>query len=100
MSKYVLGLALGIIIIGGVIYYVMSKGTPTPAAPSPQAQTQPATSTYSGSNFTLIYPSDFNVDPTYHYDAVSASKPIFGVKFTIPTAMATGTNLASDTYLS
>jgi membrane-bound inhibitor of C-type lysozyme len=36
----------------------------------------------------------------YQYQNMGPSKSINGVKFTIPTAVATGTNLASDTYLS
>ena len=104
MNKNVIGIAVGIIIIGGVIYYLLASqgGKPVspPPASSPQAATQPATSTYTGSNFTVVYPSDFNVDPTYQYTSVSPTKPISGVKFSIPMTMATGTNLAADSYVS
>lgn len=61
---------------------------------------QAATSTYATSTFSIVYPSDYTVDESYKYDRVNPKKPISGVKFTVPGAMATGTNLASDTYLS
>jgi hypothetical protein len=42
----------------------------------------------------------YTVDASYKYDQVNPKKPISGVKFTIPGAMATGTNLSSDSYIS
>lgn len=42
----------------------------------------------------------WSVDPSYEYTEFGPGKSIAGVKFTIPGDMATGTNLAADTYLS
>lgn len=42
----------------------------------------------------------WSVDPSYEYQAMGPGKAISGVKFTIPSDVATGTNLAADTYLS
>ena len=81
---------------------MLGQGSPnTPPAPSggdtPQ---QTATTTYSGSTFSITYPVDFMVDPAFSNEEVNPAKPISGVKFTIPEGMATGTNLAADTFLS
>jgi membrane-bound inhibitor of C-type lysozyme len=55
----------------------------------------------SGSNgFSIRYPEGYTVDEAYVYQARGPGKDIHGVKFTIPSSVATGTNLAEDTYLS
>ncbi len=50
--------------------------------------------------FSLRYPANFTVDDTYQYQEMGPGKSIGGVKFTIDSAIAKGTNLANDTYLS
>jgi len=72
--------------------------TPLTTLP-PQGMPSTATSTYATSTFSLVHPADFVVDELYAYQGVP-NKPIPGIKFTIPGAMATGTNLSSDTGLS
>ncbi len=42
----------------------------------------------------------FSVDPSYEYTEKGPGQSIPGVKFTIPKSLASGTNLAPDTYLS
>jgi hypothetical protein len=42
----------------------------------------------------------YSIDTTYSYTALGPQNPIAGVKFTIPSAFATGTNLSRDTYIS
>lgn len=49
--------------------------------------------------FSVKYPQGYTVAP-YTYNALGPGKDISGVKFTIPSSMATGTNLATDTYVS
>src|SRR3569623_243836 len=56
---------------------------------------------YGGSQgFAIRLPSGFTTDAAYKYDDLGPGKTIGGVKFTIPAAMATGTNLSDDTYIS
>lgn len=43
--------------------------------------------------------NSYKIDESYMYQ-VSPSKKIYGVKFTIPRSLATGTNLGSDSYIS
>lgn len=50
--------------------------------------------------FSLRYPTGYTVDDAYAYQALGPGKDIAGVKFTIPPSLATGTNLAADTYVS
>ena len=50
--------------------------------------------------FSLRYPSGYTVDSTYAYQELGPGKDISGVKFTIASTTASGTNLGSDTYLS
>ena len=57
-------------------------------------------STYTTSTYSVKYPSDFVLNAQYAYDLFGPNKLINGVKVTIPSAMATGTNLSADTYLS
>ena len=79
-----------------------SNTTTTPDQEPLGSETPPqtATTTYSGATFTLTYPTDFVVDPAFSNEEVNPAKPISGVKFSVPPSMATGTNLASDTFLS
>jgi len=50
--------------------------------------------------FTLRHAPEYTVDEAYAYKALGPGKNIPGIKFTIPAAYATGTNLATNTYLS
>ncbi|HVZ75779.1 MAG TPA: MliC family protein [Candidatus Paceibacterota bacterium] len=56
-----------------------------------------ATST---AGFSIRFPQGYTLDPNYSYQALGPGKSIPGVKITIPASVATGTNLASDTYAS
>ncbi len=102
MTKYIVGAVVLIILLGGGYYLLQgSKGAssapPGGGTPSPMGV---ATSTYATSTFSVVYPNDYTLDASYAYDQVNPKKPIYGVKFTIPGTVATGTNLASDTYIS
>ena len=51
--------------------------------------------------FSIRYPADYSIDTSYKYQAFGPGKDISGVKFTIPSNLATGTNLSSfDTGVS
>ncbi len=50
--------------------------------------------------FSLRYPPGYTVNGGYVYQGLGPGHDITGVSFTIPAAMTTGTNLASDTRLS
>ncbi|HWP61181.1 MAG TPA: hypothetical protein VN495_01120, partial [Candidatus Paceibacterota bacterium] len=100
MTKYIIGVIALLVIIGGVWYWMQHSSSVAPDMGSTdQGTTMAATSTYATSTFSVVYPSDFTVDPNYQYTEV-ANKPIPGVSFIIPGSMATGTNLASDSYVS
>jgi hypothetical protein len=100
MAKYIIGVIALILIIAGGYYFLYGMGTSAPASvPTANILQAAATSTYATSTYSVTYPADYTADPSYAYTQFSG-KPINGVKFTIPMSMATGTNLASDTYLS
>jgi len=99
MIKYFVGIAV-VVLLAIMGWYVVTNGNAAPAPAPVTGPAQAATSTYATSTFSVVYPSDFTTDSTYQYTQVDPKKPISGVKFTIPGAMATGTNLASDTYVS
>lgn len=50
--------------------------------------------------FTLRYPVEFGVTASYTYSGLGTKKGIAGIKFTIPTTTATGTNLSAGSYIS
>lgn len=51
--------------------------------------------------FSIRYPAGYTVNDSYIYQALGPGKDIYGVKFTIPASIASGTNLSSyDTGLS
>jgi len=50
--------------------------------------------------FSLRYPAAYTVDAAYKYQALGPGKTIAGVKFTIDPAIANGTNLSKDSYIS
>lgn len=104
MLKYIVGVVLIAVLATGAYYVreaMQEKETKEPITKPFDVEPQPtvATSTYATTTFSLVYPSDFSVDEQYAYQGVP-NKPIPGVKFTVPSAMATGTNLSVDTGLS
>jgi hypothetical protein len=46
------------------------------------------------------YPAGYSVDENYNYQELGPGKNIVGTKFTIDPALAEGTNLSDDSYLS
>jgi len=50
--------------------------------------------------FSIRYPQNFTPDAKYVYQEMGPGKSISGVKFTVDPAIASGTNLSSDSYLS
>ncbi len=50
--------------------------------------------------YSIKYPSGFTATTSYSYQALGPGKAINGVKFTIPAAVAAGTNLSQDSYVS
>jgi hypothetical protein len=55
---------------------------------------------YSGEGWSIAYPPGFLADPSYAYQALGPGKEIPGISFTVPAAMAEGTNLGRDTRIS
>jgi membrane-bound inhibitor of C-type lysozyme len=56
--------------------------------------------TNASSTFSVQYAPGWTADAAYQYTGVSAAKPISGVRFTIPAAVALGTNLSPESYVS
>lgn len=50
--------------------------------------------------FSISHPKGWSVDPDYTYTGLGPDKTIGGVSFTIPAALAKGTNLSPDSHLS
>jgi len=100
-NKIIIGAV--IVILGAAVGVFVWKTLPSASKPAagPAAPQQMATSTYATTTFSVVYPQDFTANDAYVYDQVNPKKPISGVKFIIPIAMATGTNLSSyDTGIS
>lgn len=101
MKYYVVG-AMALILLAAGGYYLLKGDAMTPSVQEETSGTpiSVATSTYATTSYSIIYPSNFTIDPSYANTAVSPTKPIAGVKFKIPLTMATGTNLSADSYVS
>lgn len=82
-----------VILFLGLIIYISQKNLPAPTINN-------LTQVYEDEIFLMRYPNGFIVDDKYVYQELGPEKNINGVKFTIPLAMTTGTNLSSDSYLS
>jgi membrane-bound inhibitor of C-type lysozyme len=54
----------------------------------------------SAAAFSIRIPQEYIVDEFYHYRHLGPGKSIAGIKFTVATSTAFGTNLSPDTYLS
>ena len=89
-----------LIVAAGIFVWKTLPSSSKPVGQVPATSQQAATSTYATTTFSLVYPRELTADESYVYDKVNPKKPIYGVKFAVATAVATGTNLASDTYLS
>ena len=101
MAKYVIGAIIIICLaIGGLYYFSGKKSAMPTTTTTAQQQVAVATTTYATSSYSVVYPVDYTVDPNFQNTEVNPNKPISGVKFTIPGTMATGTNLASDAFIS
>lgn len=102
-SKYIL-MAIAILILVLTFWYM--ERTPTPVVtidvPIKTPTVAVSESTYASSTLgiSLSYPLAYSVDEQYRYQALGPGKDIRGVKFTIPTSVAAGTNLSTDSYLS
>ncbi len=92
MKKVYIILSLILVVIGAV---VVINRTPKSVDIKPTN-----TPNYSGKDFSLTYPEGYTVDESYKYQALGPGKEVSGVKFTIPTSFATGTNLSADSYIS
>lgn len=70
------------------------------AAPEPAGGKLPQVYVNIGDSFSIRLPINYAVDEKYQYEEFGPGKGIAGIRFTIPAAAATGTNLSPDTYLS
>jgi membrane-bound inhibitor of C-type lysozyme len=68
------------------------------AAPEPEGLSQVYANSDAG--FSLRLPAGAVIDESYRYQELGPNKDIYGIKFTIPASIATGTNLSADSYLS
>ena len=98
LGKYIIASIIAVLVVALGTGLILRGVRLLPKPQEPVVQ-QPTTAVYSPSTFSVPYPLSFTVDSNYAYEGVPKKK-IGGVKFTIPGAMATGTNLSTDTYIS
>lgn len=92
----VLVLALGVWLslrLGATVPGTVATTTASAALPAGWLQ-------FSSAPFSIQYPQGYTLDERYAYTGLGPGKEIAGVKFTIDPAVATGTNLATDSYVS
>ncbi len=115
-STILFAILLVLILIIGV-WFIVWRGDeavviiPPPLATSTAPVIPLATNNYTDSSlgFSITLPtflssttndSQYSVDKNYRYEAIGPRTTISGVKFSIPKATASGTNLSADTYIS
>lgn len=103
--KWLITAVVAIIIVAGLWFFTPIKNIFHRKAPAPVTQTttaEPELQSYTNSvlGVSVKYPAGFKLNPTFQNTTVNPKKPISGIALTIPAAMATGTNLSSDTYIS
>jgi membrane-bound inhibitor of C-type lysozyme len=69
-------------------------------APEPSGYSLPQVYTNSGDGFSIRLPSGYTINEKYKYQELGPGKEIYGIRFTIPSTTATGTNLSPDTMVS
>ena len=95
-----------VIVLGVAGYYAwkaFAGGTEPVSEPTPVPQAPVDTTVAFASStlgVSLKYPQAFILDEAFANTSVNPKKPISGVQFKIPVAMATGTNLSADSYVS
>lgn len=104
-STVTLFVAILLIVLLGVAAYFFFYTIPEGTVQGTQTDTtadQSAWQTYTapGAEFSIQYPPTFRVNTGYLYQGLGPGAALSGVSFTIPAAMASGTNLSSDTYIS
>ncbi len=91
--------AVGAFFFRGQLRVMLGNATPVPVVAT---STDPIATwqSYSTTTYSLKYPAGYTQNAEYAYDQFGQAKLIHGVSFTVPAAMATGTNLSSDTRIS
>ena len=69
-------------------------------AVAPESSGLPQVYSNSIKGFSIRLPVGYSIDESYKYQELGPKKDISGVKFTIATSTAAGTNLGSDSYVS
>lgn len=91
MNKKLIIIFIVIIILAGAGFWFFNRGKESPAIKS-----------YSNGamGFSIRYLSGYTSKNNYQYLEFGPGKEINGVSFTIPSSLAEGTNLGSDSYIS
>lgn len=107
VSPIAIGIILLVLVGGGYLAWKAISNrepaepeTPVPAQETPAITDERATYASTTAGITIRYPQGYTVDESYANTSVSPTKPISGVKFTIPQQTATGTNLSADSGVS
>lgn len=98
MKEILIAVALAAVLsVAGFYTWKVLGSSAAPAAPQAAVDTR---SSYATSTYSVKYPNDFILNAPYAYGAFGPKKPIYGAKFIVPSAMATGTNLSADSGVS
>ncbi len=103
MKQNTLYAVIAIVVLMGIGLLIIQSHRPTDTGEYVPPSAFPHTYESADGVVSVQYPDGYTVDSTYQYNLSSNTQPdmhIGGVKFTIPMALATGTNLGADTYIS
>jgi hypothetical protein len=100
-------LIIGYAVITAIGYFMWIPTTSVTPAPQPNhisvvpdQGALPQVFRDTNSLFSLRLPVHYVIDTAYIYTSLGPGKDIYGVKFSIDPALAQGTNLSADTYIT
>ncbi len=105
MKKYILIVAVLVLVILSVLIFKTKKEQPVSVEPVDQVTHEEQTifpTVYTNSSLTVSVnlPDGYVADESYAYEGFGTQKKIQGIKFTVPTKLADETNLSNDSYIS
>ncbi len=98
--KIALGIIVILVLALGVWLSLSLEMVPPSGAPAPIVEVLVGQVAYETPQLSIQYPQGYTLDSAYTYTGAGPERTISGAKFTVDPAIASGTNLSLDSYVS